>query len=58
MIRTHIAATGSKGALLIASIVGQPRPPTNGDLLRVFTFYPLMTLKVMAGLSGEPSASG
>ncbi len=39
-----------EGALLVASQTGQRRPLTDTTLLRAFVTYPLMTLKVIAGI--------
>lgn len=39
-----------EGALLVASQTGRRRPLTDATLLRAFVTYPLMTLKVIAGI--------
>lgn len=41
------------GALLVATHVGQRRPLSDGGLLRAFFAFPLMTLKIIAGIHWE-----
>lgn len=52
-IRVAIAESDSEGPLLTASFSGHRRPFTDRELLRLFFRYPLMTLKVTAGIHFE-----
>jgi len=48
-----IAESDAEGTLLQASFVGERRPMNDRTLLAAFFRYPLMTLKVMAGIHWE-----
>jgi DUF1365 family protein len=48
-----IRETVPQGDLLVATHVGLRRPLTDAGLLRAFALFPLLTLKVMAGIHWE-----
>ena len=48
-----IAESDAEGTLLQVSFVGERRPMNDRTLLAAFFRYPLMTLKVMAGIHRE-----
>ncbi|TCK08125.1 DUF1365 domain-containing protein [Marinobacterium mangrovicola] len=48
-----IRQSDSEGSLLHATFTGKQEPLNNRSLLRTFTRYPLMTLKVIAGIHWE-----
>jgi DUF1365 family protein len=48
-----IRESDAAGELLVATQVGQRRALTDGGLLRAFFAFPLMTLKVIAGIHWE-----
>lgn len=52
-ISVSIAESDPDGPLLIASFAGQRREWSDRELLRLFIRYPLMTLKVTAGIHYE-----
>lgn len=48
-----INESGPEGAILVATHTARRRPLTDGQLLRAFLAYPLLTLKVVAGIHWE-----
>jgi DUF1365 family protein len=48
-----IEGSDAQGPVLIASLAGERRALTDGTLLRAFLSFPLMTLKVVAGIHWE-----
>ncbi|MBL8698773.1 MAG: DUF1365 domain-containing protein [Alphaproteobacteria bacterium] len=48
-----ISETGPDGAILVATHTGVRRPLDDAQLLRAFVAYPLLTLKVVAGIHWE-----
>lgn len=52
-VAVHITASDDKGPLIVASFSGKRRALTDSALLRAFFSYPLLTLKVVAGIHWE-----
>lgn len=52
-IALFIESADAQGPVLIASLAGTRRPLTDAALLRAFLAFPLMTLKVVAGIHWE-----
>jgi DUF1365 family protein len=49
----HITASDARGPVIVAAFSGRRRPLTDGQLARMFFLYPLLTLKVVAGIHWE-----
>ena len=52
-VALHITGSDDEGPLIVASFSGKRRPLRDGTLLRAFFSYPLLTLKVVAGIHWE-----
>ena len=52
-VALHITGGDGEGPLIVASFSGKRRALTDGTLLRAFFSYPLLTLKVVAGIHWE-----
>lgn len=52
-VAVHITGSDADGPLIVASFSGKRRELTDGGLMRAFFAYPLLTLKVVAGIHWE-----
>nr|WP_167514776.1 DUF1365 domain-containing protein [Mesorhizobium intechi] len=52
-VAIHITGSDDQGPLIVASFSGKRRMLTDAALMRAFFSYPLMTLKVVAGIHWE-----
>ncbi|BAV50994.1 hypothetical protein MLTONO_6092 [Mesorhizobium loti] len=52
-VAIHITASDDQGPLMVASFSGKRRALSDASLLRAFISYPLLTLKVTAGIHWE-----
>ena len=52
-VAIHITGSDGEGPLIVASFSGKRRELTDGALMRAFLSYPLLTLKVIAGIHWE-----
>jgi DUF1365 family protein len=52
-VAVHITGSDSEGPLIVASFSGKRRELTDAVLMRAFLSYPLLTLKVVAGIHWE-----
>ncbi|TPN81860.1 DUF1365 domain-containing protein [Mesorhizobium sp. CU2] len=52
-VAIHITGSDGGGPLIVASFSGKRRELTDGALMRAFLSYPLLTLKVVAGIHWE-----
>ena len=52
-VAVHITGSDADGPLIVASFSGSRRELTDGALMRAFFAYPLLTLKVIAGIHWE-----
>ena len=52
-IAVHITGSDDKGPLIVAGFSGKRRALTDAALMRAFLSYPLLTLKVIAGIHWE-----
>ena len=52
-VSLHITASDSQGPLIVARFSGDRRQLTDATLVRAFLAYPLLTLKVIAGIHWE-----
>ena len=52
-VAIHITGSDADGPLIVASFSGKRRELTDGALMRAFFAYPLLTLKVIAGIHWE-----
>lgn len=52
-IALAIQGADASGPVIVASLAGERRPLTDGALLKAFFLFPLLTLKVVAGIHWE-----
>lgn len=52
-VAIHITGSDADGPLIVASFSGKRRELTDGELTKAFFAYPLLTLKVIAGIHWE-----
>jgi len=52
-VAVHITGSDDQGPLIVASFSGKRRALTDAALMRAFVSYPLLTLKVVAGIHWE-----